>query len=491
MSAMRQILPDQLLSRLSEFLAAQIGLHFPKKRWSDLERGIVSAAQDFGIQEMKECVHWLLSAPLTPRQIEILARHLTIGETYFFRDRKSFEALEQHILPELIRSRRDSTRCIRIWSAACCTGEEAYSIAMLLDRLLPDYEQWHITILATDINPQFLRKAEAGVYGEWSFRDTPSWTKERYFKKGRQGCFEIHQRIKERVTFSYLNFADDVYPSLANNTNAMDVIFCRNALMYFTSALAMKVVSNLHRAVVDGGWLAVSATEASNTMFAGFSPINFSGAMFYRKNVSNDCQLVDLKYPNFEFLVASDESLYPPSLSGISLPLSSLEISRSIEVHPASDEKFVTSIEASLQNQNESDTLCSKARLCANQGKLDEAVEWCEKAIDSDKLNSQNHYLLATIRQELNQSSAAEQSLKRVLYLDPHFALAHFALGNLRLSQGRHGEAERYFTNTLELLRTHPQSKILRESDGLTIERLDKIITSVLASLPRASKIIA
>ena len=305
MSAMRQILPDQLLSRLSEFLAAQIGLHFPKKRWSDLERGIASAAHDFGIPEMEDCVHWLLSAPLTHRQIEILARHLTIGETYFFRDRKSFEALEQHILPELIRSRRDSTRCIRIWSAACCTGEEPYSIAMLLDRLLPDYEQWHITILATDINPQFLRKAEKGVYGEWSFRDTPNWTKERYFKKERQGCFEIHQRIKERVTFSYLNFADDIYPSLSNNTNAMDVIFCRNALMYFAPELAMKVVSNLHRAVVDVGWLAISVTEASNTMFAKFSPINFSSAMFYRKNASNGCHLADLKYPNLGFALPS------------------------------------------------------------------------------------------------------------------------------------------------------------------------------------------
>ncbi|RFC35117.1 MAG: MCP methyltransferase, CheR-type [Candidatus Nitrotoga sp. SPKER] len=490
MSAMRQILSDQLLSRLSDFLAAQIGLHFPKKRWSDLERGIVSAAHDFGIPEMQDCAHWLLSAPLTHRQIEILARHLTIGETYFFRDRKSFEALEQHILPELIRSRRDSTRCIRIWSAACCTGEEAYSIAMLLDRLLPDYEQWHITILATDINPQFLRKAEAGIYGEWSFRDTPSWTKERYFKKNSQGCFEIHQRIKERVNFSYLNFADNVYPSLSNNTNAMDVIFCRNALMYFTSELAMKIVSNLHRAIVDDGWLAVSATEASNTMFAGFSPTNFSGAMFYRKHALNDCHPVDLKYPNLGFLGAS-ESLCPPSLSEISLPLPSLKISRSIAVQPASGEKFVVSIEASLQNQNESDTPCFKARLFANQGKLDEAIEWCEKAIVLDKLNSKNHYLLATIRQELNQSSAAEQSLKRVLYLDPHFALAHFALGNLRLSQGRHGEAERYFKNTLELLRTHPQSEILPESNGLTIERLDKIITSVLTSLPRASKIIA
>ncbi|MCL5668881.1 MAG: chemotaxis protein CheR, partial [Gammaproteobacteria bacterium] len=221
---MQPALPHPLLSRLSELLEAQIGLHFPGERWRDLERGIAAAARELGFPEVEACARRLLSAPLTHRQIEILASHLTVGETSFFRDRKSFEALEQYVLPPLIRSRRDSERRLRIWSAGCSTGEEPYSIAMVLDRLLPDHEQWNITILATDINPQSLRKAVEGAYGEWSFRDTPDWIRERYFKKARPGRFEIHPRIRKMVTFSYLNLADDVYPSLSTNTNAMDVI---------------------------------------------------------------------------------------------------------------------------------------------------------------------------------------------------------------------------------------------------------------------------
>ena len=162
MQNIRSPLPDSLLSSLSDFLAAQTGLYFPKKRWGDLERGIVAAARQFGLPDAQACAHRLLSAPLTRSQIETLASHLTVGETYFFREKRSFEALEQYILPALLHAREHTERRLRIWSAGCCTGEEAYSIAMLLDQLIPDPEKWNVTILATDINPAFLGKAAAG-----------------------------------------------------------------------------------------------------------------------------------------------------------------------------------------------------------------------------------------------------------------------------------------------------------------------------------------
>ncbi|MBI4190530.1 MAG: chemotaxis protein CheR, partial [Betaproteobacteria bacterium] len=121
---MDRILPDPLLSQLSEFVAARVGLHFPSERWRDLERAIVSAAKDFDYQDPQSCIHSLLSSPLSRRQIEILASHLTVGETYFFREKASFESLEKYVLPELVRARRETGRCLRIWSAGCSTGEE-------------------------------------------------------------------------------------------------------------------------------------------------------------------------------------------------------------------------------------------------------------------------------------------------------------------------------------------------------------------------------
>ncbi|HUW27272.1 MAG TPA: CheR family methyltransferase [Sulfuriferula sp.] len=471
------------MSSLSDFLAAQTGLHFPKKRWGDLERGIVAAACQFGLSDAQACAHWLLSAPLTRSQIEILASHLTVGETYFFREKRSFEALEQHILPALLHAREHSERRLRIWSAGCSTGEEAYSIAMLLDRLIPDYEKLNVTILATDINPAFLGKAAAGMYGEWSFRDTPAWIRARHFKHGKNARFEIQPRIRKRVTFSYLNLADDVYPSLTNNTNAMDVIFCRNVLMYFTAAQAKQVIKNLHRSLVDGGWLIVSPVETSTSLFSAFTAVSFSGAVLYRKLANSESPPVVSIYPA---AVPSllPETLLPECLVGdaiLSIPLhkAPLNLDRPAE-QPG---------EASLVVVNDNAAPSRMARTCANQGKLTEAAEWCEQAIAADKLNPAHPYLLATIRQEQGQYDLAVQSLMRALYLDPDFVLAHFGLGNLRLAQGRRREAERHFRNALALLHRHPRDEPLAESDGLSAGRLVEIITSVLSGLPRAAPV--
>ena len=488
---MPRALPDPLLSNLSELLATRIGLHFPKERWGDLERGIVAAAPAFGMANAEACAHRLLSAPLTHNQIEILASHLTVGETYFFREKRSFEVLEERIIPELIRTRTHTERRLRIWSAGCCTGEEPYSIAMLLDRLIPHPKEWNVTILATDINPAFLRKAAEGVYGEWSFRDTPAWIRARHFKHGKNARFEIQPRIRKRVTFSYLNLADDVYPSLTNNTNAMDVIFCRNVLMYFTAAQAKKVIENLHRSLVDGGWLIVSPAETSNSLFSRFTAVGFPGAVLYRKQASEVRsqesgiwdQEVETGYPFAVPSLLSD--VLPPAP-----PAFAADTTPSPPTHEASlnlDRSAVKPGEVPPFEVNDSEASSRTARACANQGKLAEAVEWCEKAIAADKLNPANQYLLATIRQELGQSDAAMQSLMRALYLDPDFVLAHFALGNLCLSQGLRRKAERHFDNALALLHTHPHDAPLPESEGLTAGRLTEIITSVRSSLPRVT----
>ena len=107
-------IPETLLARFSDFVADRLGLHFPRERWRDLERGIGSAARDFGQADAPACIDRLMSAPLTQREIEMLASHLTVGETYFFREEKSFAALETHILPDLMRRRRDGEKRLRV-----------------------------------------------------------------------------------------------------------------------------------------------------------------------------------------------------------------------------------------------------------------------------------------------------------------------------------------------------------------------------------------
>lgn len=481
---------DTMLSQFSEFISAHMGLNFPENRWRDLERGICSAAQEFGFKDAESCIQWLMaSPPLSKKQVEILASHLTVGETYFFREKRNFEILKEQILPELIRIRRGDDQRLRIWSTGCSTGEEPYSIAILLTKMIPDLRDWNITILATDINPRFLRKASEGIYNEWSFRDTPQRTKDRYFKKTKEGHYKIFPYIKNLVTFAYLNLAEDAYPSLLSNTNAMDVIFCRNVLMYFTQNLQRKVIQNLYRCLVDSGWLIVSSSEISHIRFSQFVAVNFPGMTLYKKQMPEiSCQwLVTSDQFEARQQITDHRSLstdHPPLITDYRIPttdnrpptidlyaeaLALYEQGRYAEA----EEKIVISLS---MNQNDANMMAFLARVYANQGKLPEALEWCKKAIFADKLNPACHYLLATILQEQGRVEETVISLKRALYLDQNFVLAHFALGNLTKKQGRPKESEKHFQNVLSLLNRYQSEDILPESEGITAGRLVEII---------------
>jgi chemotaxis protein methyltransferase CheR len=466
-------LPASLLSSLSAFVATNLGLHFPEERWSDLERGIAAAAHEFGLPDAESFARWLLSATLTRSHIDLLASHLTVGETYFFREQESLEIFEQQIVPELLHSRADGERRLRIWSAGCCTGEEPYSIAMILDRVVAGSEGWNITILATDINPQFLRKAAEGVYGEWSLRSTPAWIRERYFTKT-DGRFELDPRIRRRVTFSYLNLATDVYPSLLNNTNAMDVIFCRNVLLYFTEQRAAEAARNLYHSLVGDGWLLGGASETWTTLFHSFSAVQFPKAVLYRKQAGPELPRVVIAPPPLPLAepdVFTNEALEPPR---------AFAITESPAADPHTADRPVPDHDVVL-------TPSADARRCANEGRLAEAIECCEKAIAIDKLNPAHRYLLGTIQMEQGDTEAATESLRRSLYIDSAFVPAHLALANIESSRGRPRGAERHYANALAALQAYAHDEIVPESEGLTAGRLAEIIASLSSSLPRAA----
>jgi chemotaxis protein methyltransferase CheR len=484
--AMGKLIDNPILSDLSNYLASQMGLYFPRERWQDLERGIQAAANEFGFLDEVSCAQWLMSESPTQKQIEVLASHLTIGETYFCRERASLDALRDHILPELLAASCEEGRPIRIWSAGCSTGEEPYSIAMLLDWAMPRKDRNNVSILATDINPVFLRKASEGIYGEWSFRGTPNWIRERYFTKRKDGRMEIHPRIREKVSFRYLNLANDAYPSISSNTNGMDVIFCRNVLMYFSPQCAGEVAQKFYRSLANKGWLIVSPVETSNTLFASFTAVAFPSAVVYRKDAGGDPGHSSVSYSSSAPSAAGSLSSLParmeiePHYLGFIEPVQALAPLETSPVDPVPEPAIVA---AEIPPSGSS--LSRMAQACANQGKLNEAIVWCEKAIVAEKLNPAHQYLIAVIQQELGLQNDAVRSLGRALYLDPDFVLAHFALGNHMLSQSRQREAERHFLNALALLYKKRDKDILPESDGMTAGRLAKIIEAVLSSLPQ------
>ncbi len=492
-------LSDQGLSELSRVVAEQTGLHFPRERWSDLERGIRSAALKLGYPDAASCARWLLSAPLTRKGVEILAGELTIGETYFFREKRSFDILAEKILPELARARQGAERRLRIWSAGCCTGEEPYSIAILLDRILPDAGKWNVTILGTDVNTLFLQKASAGVYGDWSFRDAPEWLKRDYFTQIGERRFEIVPRIKEKVAFSFLNLAEDVYPSLANNTNAMDLIFCRNVLMYFTAERMKRAILNFHRSLVDTGWLFVSPTETSPELFSQFCPVHFQDAILYRKGEAPPPRM---EFPYEVEAASHDEASFvatqpaPDYFPAPTVPVPLPEPSPDLPVERAMPSPYEQALalfeqgnyqeareklQADFSSPHTAESWALLARICANLGELTEARSWAEKAIGADKLNAGLHYLRSVILQEQGAAEERVAALKRALYLDPNFVLAHFALGNFALQRRNFREADKHFSNVLGLLADYQPDDVLPQSDGLVAGRLKEMVESAMA----------
>lgn len=487
----------ELLEQFSRFVAGTMGLHFPQSRWRTLEQGVAAVARNFGFADAEACIRGLMAAPLAGEQIEILASCLTVGETYFWREEKSFATLRETILPELIRTRKADERSLRIWSAGCSTGEEPYSIAILLDRLSDLLTGWKVSILATDINAQALHRAQEGIYGEWSFRKTtPAWVKSRYFTPKGAGRLEILPRIREMVQFAYLNLVEDSFPSLPTDTNAIDVIFCRNVLMYFTPERAGQVIARFHRSLLEGGWLVVSPCEASALRFSRFAAVSFPEAIFFRKQspgatgteerktiprqahappVLRSSLLSRYEVPPVVPVVVPRPPLSPPPLPEPSPYEHALTLCAQ-GAYAAAAEQVATLL---VRNERDTRALALLCRIHANQGRLGDALHDAERALAADRLDAGLHYLRGLILQEMGQIDEAIAALKKALYQDQDLILAHFTLGNLFLRKGRTREARRHFNNALALLGNYPTDDPLPESEGMSAGRLTEIIRSI------------
>ncbi len=463
-------IPEHLISRLSEFVNSKTGLYYPKERWRELKRGIVAASYDLAEEyninnDPVMCIHRLLSSSLTQNQLDILVKHLTIGETYYFRDKNLFKVLETKILSELIDSRRNNRKTLKLWSAGCCTGEEPYSLAMLLDKMMPLRQGWNISILGTDINTIFLQKAEKGIYTSWSFRDAPEWVLEKYFKEKNKNSYEISQHMRDMVTFRQLNLAQQVYPQM------MDLIFCRNVIMYFAPELRTKVIQRLSNSLSDGGWLIFSPGDIPHVKDPNLHLVRFPEAILYRKGVESkdeECQAKPASHVPIPIRTPLQVRKPLPRIT-------KTQKYKNLKVQPRVSKP--DSPNSKLQMQY----FYKKALESANLGKLDQAEDLCKKAVNNEKLHPGIHYLLATIYQEQGRMKESARTLRDALYIDPKFVLAHFALGNLMQQEGRQTESEKYLRNTLSLLLNMNPEDILPHSEGLTAGRLTEMVQSMLS----------
>jgi len=497
-------LPDNLLQDLSEFILSHTGLYFPKKKWRALNKGIKSAAHELGY-EIQNFANQLLTTPPTKKTINTLISYLTIGETYFLRDKNLFQILGDQIIRGLIHRPRKKNKKINFWSAGCSSGEEPYSIAILIDQLFPRLNGWDIAILGTDINPASIEKAKKGIYTHWSFRETPKKIIQNYFTQTSNNQFEIVPHIKTKVKFSQINLMEKDYVLHPDISGAVDVIICRNVLMYFNDQNRDIAIQTLSRFLAEDGWLITAPAESGFIQVPGLSPVKFPNAIFHKKgnprkndrhtfvsDIKPDTQRIKPNPPKPVKTVKK----YKPLARRISDLLPSDKLDYDVYLTSVQDYKngdYVKTVEklsgllSDELNNNaflmKTDAMVLLSRSYANIGKVENARYWCEKAIDSEKLNPEIYYLLSTILQTDGDIKASIRSLKQALYLDPEFIMAHFTLGLLLQQEKKLYESQKSMANALSLLKAKDPDEVLTYSDGMTSGLLINTISGIINNM--------
>lgn len=450
--------------RFCDLVRERSGMEFNGPRRNDLERAIGRALDETGLSAPQALYERLAGDQAF---LESFIASLTVPETYFFRNRPQFDALEQHILPELIARRRHERR-LRIWSAGCASGEEPYSVAILLRRLLPDLAAWDVLILATDLNRGLLEKAQAGLYSAWSFREMPVEIRERYFTP-HGSRFELSAEVRRQVTFAYLNLAEDTYPSPLTNTHEMDLILFRNVLIYFNAEMARRVVDRLYRALADGGWLLVGHAEPSITLFDRFAEHHLAGAIVYQKAAAPPAAA----RPAWQAAALSVEDQVPRPVPRVMA--SEKRATGHGRPHSGRRPAAALSADAGPTPVRPGDDLIARyqeARALADRSQLAAALRSIEALIRQAPLFAPAYYLQGLILQEMGDTEAAVAALRRCVYVDAGFVMGHFALANLYARAGQIERSRRHREQIVRLLAAAPPAEPVPEGDGMTVGEL-------------------
>ena len=267
---------------LKEFVIERTGMTYYDERESDL---MVKLKTRLDAHRMSGCEPYLrLLAHETNGRTEFdaLIVELTIGETYFFRHREMFDAIRDIILPNVFERNR-SRRRIRVWSAGCSIGAEAYSMSILIRESLGERaSDWDVAIVGTDINRHYLAKAEQGEFDDSALCSLPDDVRQRYFEP-HAGKWRILPTYRETVRFQYHNLVTSPTPSLMQNLAAFDIILCRNVMIYFSDPLNRRLVANFHDSLAPEGWLVVGHSEPQGDLFDSFRRLLADGAVLYQK----------------------------------------------------------------------------------------------------------------------------------------------------------------------------------------------------------------
>ncbi|HLG68964.1 MAG TPA: CheR family methyltransferase [Chloroflexota bacterium] len=390
---------------LAALVEERTGLHFSVGRLQQLERALQVRLEALKLADRSEYLQRLRSRPA---EWDELIPLLVTPESYFERGKEQLRLLRDHILPRLLAQPGE----LLLWVAGCSTGEDAYTLAALLrDAGVPAQRA---TVLGTDINSVALAKAEQGVYGQWSFRDTSAEFRGRHFTSEAAGL-AVHPSLRRRVRFQVHNILAS--GSLPCREGGCGLVLCRNVMIYWQRPTRQLALAQFKRALMSGGWLIAGHNEVHPRDAADFEANLIDGVLAFQKPAST---VVTVRIPPA-----------PPAPA----PAAARAHSRQEVAHVAGID-------------------LEGVRRLAGQGRIAEALDGCRSVAASQPASAETLHLLATLASEQGDSREAEGLLRQALYVDADFAPAYRDLALLLESQGRHTSAQRCRDHLARLLAT-------------------------------------
>jgi chemotaxis protein methyltransferase CheR len=500
-------LTSEQFSRLRDHLASYSGVYLDSARQRLLEIGLAQRLSVTGDDPAR--YERRIQGPDGRGELRQLAELVLNHETFFFRNGPHLRALQDVLLAEL-HLRKPAATPIRIWSAGCATGEEAYSLAIVAYETLGRPLARPVEIWATDLSEAALRRARAGVYRGRAIGNLSPKVLARYFRPQGDG-HAVGDALRALVRFEALNLLDP-FPAYANE---IDIIFCQNVTIYFQLATCRTLMERFHNCLPTDGLLFLGFSETLWNIFTGFRSREVAGAYVYYKGGPKSTPIATRADPVAP--VSVDTGRQPTSKPRATGPTNRqrgestsvsrydkrsfhdqaalriddqcsddviLQRGRELLARGQSAEALEALQHISQRSACASQALTLIARAHADRGELDLAVAEVQRALEIDTLNDAAHLLLGVIYRGQNEWQSAIQQFERARYLRPESALISFHLADAYRQLGRIGPAAREYQNTLRKLDGHPPDTVL---DGVAVGWLRETCQRQLEYLPEGT----
>jgi chemotaxis protein methyltransferase CheR len=453
---MSEPLVASALDAVAALVAQRTGLAFPEGRRNALAAAVAEAMARSGASDPEGLLAVLERSPAA---LDDLVDALTVAESYFFRAPEQFDVLRREVLPEILRRRGPGHRP-RFLSAGCASGEEPYSLAILLEEEgLGEQSR----VIGVDISRPSLARAGQATYGEWSFRATPEPVRSRYFRR-EGGRWRLIEQIRRQVEFRHLNLAEDVYPAHATGIAAFDVIFCRNALIYFSPDAIGRIAPRLFATLAEGGWLFPGSADPPLGAHAPFETILTPAGMLYRR-LAAEAQAAALQ-ATLEVPERVADAAGAGSEDREPSP-------RRLAAPGPKRDRSTRSPEAAVSGPG---AAALHVRTIADAGRIAEALEAASSAVRAFPDSAEIWYLHAVLLAEAGQDREASEAFRRALYLDGSLAVAALALGLTLRRLGDLAGTARALRRARSLLAGRPADEPVALADG---ERAGRLLATV------------